>query len=77
MAASFPAAKKAVLDPTSDPALRRAATSFLSAWFTSPVEAPYPRDLGYQERVRLFRELTDLPIPEIANSARLIVGAEK
>jgi hypothetical protein len=73
----LPAAKAALLDPNSDPAVRRAAKTFLSEWVTSPTERPAPRELGYRERVRLYRELTDIPIPEIAIMAGAIVaGAE-
>jgi len=67
-----PAAKEAVLAREDAPALARAARGFLSAWVTQPVEEPDPRDLGYRERVTLFRALGDLEVPEIAIMARSI-----
>jgi hypothetical protein len=53
----LPAAKEAVLDPRSSSALRRAATGFVSARLGAQFGAPYPRDLGYHERERLYQEV--------------------
>jgi len=58
----LPAARRAVLDAHSPKAVRKAAGDFLSAWVTQPVEEPWPRDAGFQERVRLFRLLADVPV---------------
>ncbi len=66
----LPAAKAAVLDARSDPALRRAATRFLVEWLTQPMSEPSTRDLGYRERVRLLGALADIPVPEISIMAR-------
>jgi hypothetical protein len=66
------AAKEALLDPNGDEATRSAAKAFLAAWVTQPVEEVWPQDLGYRTRIRLLRDLTDLPVPEIANPARWI-----
>ena len=33
------------------------------------MEEPSPRGLGYQERLRLYRKLTDIPITQIATRA--------
>ena len=67
--AFLPAAQEAVMDPAGDPAVRRAAAGFLSAWVTQPVEEVWPRDPGYAQRLRLLHELRSVPIPEIANPA--------
>ena len=58
----LPAARQAVLEARSPEAVRRAAGDFLSVWVTQPVEEPWPRHAGFQERVRLFRELADVPV---------------
>lgn len=58
----LPAARQAVLDAQSPGPVRKAAGDFLSAWVTQPVEEPWPRHLGFRERVRLFRELGDVPV---------------
>lgn len=60
--AFVPAARAAVLDPQMPEAVRKAAGSFLWAWVTQPVEEPWPRDAGFQERVRIFRSLADVPV---------------
>jgi hypothetical protein len=74
----LPAAKEAVLDPRSDPALWRVAATFLVEWLNQPMDAPRPRDLGYQERGRLLGALADIPIPEISISAsEFVERAEK
>ncbi len=58
----LPAARQAVLDARSPEPVRRAAGDFLSAWVTQPVAEPWPRYAGFRERVRLFRELADVPV---------------
>jgi hypothetical protein len=58
----LPAARQAVLDARSPEPVRRAAGDFLSAWVTQPVAEPWPRQAGFRERVRLFRELADVPV---------------
>ena len=58
----LPAARQAVLDAQSPEPVRRAAGDFLSAWVTQPVEEPWPQYPGFRERVRLFRELGDVPV---------------
>lgn len=58
----LPAARRAVLDPRSPEAVRRAAGDFLSAWVIQPVEEPWPRDAAFNERIRLFRSLADVPV---------------
>jgi hypothetical protein len=68
-----PAAKAALLEAQSDPALQRAARGFLSEWVTQPIEEPFPGALAYAGRVNLFRELTRVPVPEIANLAAGVV----
>ena len=69
----LPAAKETLLDTQADAVARANARRFLSAWVTHPVADPYPRDAGFVQRVPLFRELTDLPVPVIANPAGWIV----
>jgi hypothetical protein len=66
----LPAAKEALVDPQSSPALARAARLFLATWLTSPVASPHQRQPAYDERVRLFAQLKDVPVPEIANRVR-------
>jgi len=68
-----PAAKAALLDEQGDAVLQRAARGFLSEWVTQPIEEPHPGELAYAGRVHLFRELTDVPVPEIANLAAGVV----
>jgi hypothetical protein len=58
----LPAARQAVLDARLPEPVRRAAGDFLSAWVTQPVEEPWPQYPGFRERVRLFRELGDVPV---------------
>ncbi|HEY6553766.1 MAG TPA: hypothetical protein VI669_10430 [Vicinamibacteria bacterium] len=67
--AFLPAARRELTDPEADEAVRRAAAAFLSAWVTQPVEEVWPSHPGYAHRLRLLKELTSLPIPEIANPA--------
>jgi len=69
----LPAAKEALLDAHADDVTRVAARAFLSDWVTQPVAEPYPHDAGFRQRVQLFRDLTDLPVPVIANPAGWIV----
>jgi hypothetical protein len=69
----LPAAKEALLDQNGAPALRAAARRFLSDWVTQPIEEPHPREPGFRERVRLFSELADIPIPEISIMASSVV----
>jgi hypothetical protein len=69
-----PAAKAALLDAQGAAALQRAARGFLSEWVTQPIEEPYPGELAYAGRVDLFRQLTDVPVAEIANPAVDIVA---
>ena len=59
------------------PPHRHAALGFLSQRVTHPVADPYPRDAGFVQRVPLFRELTDLPVPGIANAADSLLAAPK
>ena len=55
-----------------------AAEGFLSSWVTQPVDDPYPDELAFAWRVKLYRDLTGLPEPVIANPAGWIVErAEK
>lgn len=68
----LPAARQAVLDPRSPEAVRRAAGDFLSAWVTQPVEEPWPRQPGFRERVRFFRELGDVPLTGVPVMSRSI-----
>lgn len=69
----LPAAKQTLLDAQDDESARTNAHGFLSYWVTQPVQEPYPRDAGFAQRVQFFRELTELPVPEIANPAGWIV----
>ncbi|MFO1323981.1 MAG: hypothetical protein U1F15_07930 [Burkholderiales bacterium] len=52
------AAREAFVDENS-----KAARRFLEAWVTQPVEEPWPRDPGFETRIRLLRELTTIPPP--------------
>ena len=56
----LPAAKEATLDPNSGAALRHAAMAFVSARLLAQFDRPYPRDLGYDERERLYEEARKL-----------------
>ena len=68
----------ALLDPHGDATVRAAAEGFLSSWVTQPVDDPYPDELAFAWRVKLYRDLTGLPEPVIANPAGWIVErAEK
>jgi hypothetical protein len=69
----LPSAKQALVDATGDAQTKRAANDFLDAWVTQPVQEPWPGDAGFTERVRVLRELADVPVPEIANRAASIV----
>jgi hypothetical protein len=64
-----PAAAEQVSDPRTEDAPRRAARAFLSEWVTQPVLEPYPSQPAFAQRVELFRELTKVPVPVIANPA--------
>jgi hypothetical protein len=67
------AARETLLDARGDEAARATARGFLADWVTQPVVEPYPGDAGFGQRVQLFRELTDLSVPVIANPAGWIV----
>ncbi|MEP7083215.1 MAG: hypothetical protein ABI854_00655 [Betaproteobacteria bacterium] len=67
------AAKAALLDAQTDGATRAAARRFLSNWVTQPIEEPRRGDASYTERVRLFSELAEVPIPEIWIMAKSVV----
>lgn len=69
----LPAAREALIDPQSAAAVRQSARGFLSDWVTQPVLEPHPSHAAFAERVRLYRELVELPVPVIANPARWIV----
>ncbi|MGE0356395.1 MAG: hypothetical protein AB7P08_05705 [Burkholderiales bacterium] len=68
----LPAARQAVLDPRAPEAVRRAAGDFLSAWVTQPVQEPWPREEGFQERIRLYRALADVPVTGVPILAQSI-----
>jgi hypothetical protein len=68
-----PAAKEAMTDPKVGEEIQRAAAGFLSEFVTQPVQEPKPREPAYKERLRLLRELLDVPVPEIATRAAWIV----
>lgn len=74
----LPAAREALLDPHGDETVRAAAGGFLSGWVTQPVDDPYPGEPAFAGRVKLYRDLTGLLEPVIANPAGWIVErAEK
>jgi hypothetical protein len=73
--AFLPAAKEALMDSQSSAASRQAARDFLIEWVTSPVETSDKRDPGYAGRLRLWAQLTDIPVPEIASLARSKAGS--
>ena len=64
--AFVPAAREAVLEPRTPAEVRKSAGRFLSAWVTQPVDEPWPRDAGFQERIRIFGSLRDVPISDVA-----------
>jgi hypothetical protein len=70
----LPTAREVLLDPDSDERVKNSAYDFLSVWLTQPVIDPLPGERGFEQRLRFFRELTDLPIAEIANRARWVVN---
>lgn len=70
--AFLPAAKEALMDPRSGEELRRAARRFLVSW-TDTSLGPLRGQLAFDERVKLFRDLTDIPVDVIANPATWIV----
>lgn len=74
----LPAAREAVLagDSSDEEAgeVRKAATSFLEAWFTQPMEPMNPRDPGHAGEIKLYAALADVPIYSISSSARTISG---
>ncbi|MGH8174094.1 MAG: hypothetical protein ACREPX_13215 [Rhodanobacteraceae bacterium] len=63
-----PAAIAAVRD-AADPAVQNSARRFLTEWVTQPIQEPDPRDAAFAARVRQFRDLSQVPVPEIANMA--------
>lgn len=65
------AARDGAVDP--DPEVRDAARSFLSEWLTQPVLDPQPGSPAFAERLRLHRELQQVPVPVIANLASFSV----
>ena len=69
----LPAAKEALADPRSDAELQRAAYRFLSEWVVTPTIEPRPKDVAFDERLRLTRELLDIPVTVIAYPASFIV----
>jgi hypothetical protein len=66
----LPAARDAVVDPASPPAVRRAARLFLTDWVTAPTLAVDPHLPAYDTRWKLIAALGDVPVPEIANMVR-------
>lgn len=71
--AFLPAAREALLDPGVDDTVRASADGFLSSWVTQPVIDPNPGDAGFAQRVKLYRDLSSVPVPGIANPAGWIV----
>ena len=65
--AFVPAAREALIDPNTDPAVRRAARRFLTAWVTAPSEIVDKHTPAWGEWGRIQRSLADVPVPEIAN----------
>jgi len=64
-----PAAIEALRDAQDEPDVQRAARGFLTEWVTQPIEEPDPHDAAFGARVGQFRELSRVPVPEIANLA--------
>jgi hypothetical protein len=64
-----PAAIEALPDAQAEPNVQRAARGFLTEWVTQPIEEPDPHDAAFGARVRQFRDLSQVPVPEIANLA--------
>ena len=67
------AAREAMLDSRVDPAVATAARGFLDAWTTPPIDLPLPAEAAFNERVRLYGALADIPDTEIANAGRVVV----
>lgn len=70
--AFLPAAREAMLDARADATLAIAARGFLAAWTTPPIDLPQPSDVAFDERVRLYEALADIPDEEIADGGRAI-----
>ncbi|MEO5561179.1 MAG: hypothetical protein ABIR10_16020, partial [Dokdonella sp.] len=68
------AAREAMLDARADTAVATAARGFLDAWTTPPIDLPLPTDAAFNERVRLYTELADIPDVEIADGGRAIAA---
>ncbi len=66
----LPAAREALVDPQSDPALARAARQFLVEWARSSWTKPQPSQTAYDARLELVARLKDVPVPEIAGATR-------
>ena len=69
----LPVAKEILLDPESDEKLRSAAYSFLSNWLTQPILEPQSNEQAFAQRLQFFRDLADIPVPEIAHRAKWVV----
>jgi len=67
------AGKAALTDPMSSAELRTAARRFLDAFTTTPLPEPRRGQLAFEQKVKLYRSLTDVPVDYIANSAASIV----
>lgn len=66
------AARETMLDTRADATLAIAARGFLAAWTTPPIDLPQPTDAAFDERVRLYEALADIPDEEIADGGRAI-----
>lgn len=64
------AARQATMDAQTDPAVRHAAIAFLQEWTTSPSETGDPHLPAYAARGELWKILSDVPVPTIANMVR-------
>ena len=71
--AFLPVAAATARDANADAGVRKAATQFLSDWTVQPIDELSPSVPGYRERLRMWKELTTVPVDVIANPAGWVV----
>jgi len=70
--AFVPYARETLLHDSADAELRAAARRFLAEWVVQPIVEPHRSDPDFEARVRLYRQLAEVPIPEIRIMARSV-----
>ena len=68
--AFVPAAREALVSPSTSDDVRLAARRFLTEWVTQPIVIIDPHLPAFEERTAIMHSLADVPVPEIANLAK-------